>query len=52
VDSGITEIRLSRPRPDRGTAIVRSDTRNQHGGVVRTAIAGVVVPRRSPIDGD
>jgi acyl dehydratase len=52
VDSEITEIRLSRPHSDRGTAIVRSDTRNQHGEVVRTPIARLVVPRRSPIDGD
>jgi hypothetical protein len=47
VASEVIEIRPSRSRPDRGTAIVRSDTRNQQGEIVQTLIARLVVPRRS-----
>jgi acyl dehydratase len=52
VESEVIEIRPSRSRADRGTAIVRSDTRNQQGEGVQPLIARLVVPRRSPIDGD
>jgi acyl dehydratase len=52
VESEVIEIRPSRSRPDRGTAIVRSDTRNQQGEVVQTLIARLVVPRRSPTEGE
>jgi acyl dehydratase len=51
VESEVIEIRPSRSRADRGTAIVRSDTRNQQGEVVQTLIARLVVPRRSRIEG-
>jgi acyl dehydratase len=52
VESEVIEIRPSRSRADRGTAIVHSETRNQQGEVVQPLIARLVVPRRSPIDGD
>jgi acyl dehydratase len=51
VDSEVVEIRPSRSRPDRGTVIVRSDTRNQQGEIVQTLVARLVVPRRSRADG-
>ena len=51
VDSEVVEIRPSRSRPDRGTAVVRSDTRNQQGEIVQTLVARLVVPRRSRADG-
>jgi acyl dehydratase len=35
VDSEVIEIKPSRPRPDRGTVTVRSDTRNQRGEIVQ-----------------
>jgi acyl dehydratase len=46
VVSEIVEITPSRSHPDRGTVRVRSETRNQHGEVVQTFIARLVVPRR------
>lgn len=46
VVSEIVEIIPSRSRPDRGTIRVRSETRNQHGEVVQTFIARLLVPRR------
>ena len=46
VESEVLEITPSRSRPDRGTATVRSLTRNQHGDVVLSWTAKVIVPRR------
>lgn len=46
VYSEITDIRLSRSRPDRGTVTLRSETRNQHGEAVQILTARLVVPRR------
>ena len=46
VESEVMEITLSRSRPDRGIATVRSVTRNQHGDVVQTLTAKLIVPRR------
>ena len=51
VDSEVVEIRPSRSRPDRGTVVVRSDTRNQQSEIVQTLVARLVVPRRSRGDG-
>lgn len=46
VESEILELRPSRSRPDRGMAAVRSETRDQFGGVVQVLVAKLVVPRR------
>jgi acyl dehydratase len=46
VVSEIVEITPSRSRPNRGSVRVRSETRNQHGDVVQTFTARLVVPRR------
>jgi acyl dehydratase len=47
VESEIIEISPSRSRPNRGSVRVRSETRNQHGDVVQTFTARLVVPRRA-----
>ena len=49
VESEILELRPSRSRPDRGTAIVRSETRDQFGEVVQVLVAKLVVPRRTQV---
>lgn len=46
VESEVVAIRPSRSRPDRGMVTVRSDTRNQHGELLQTLVAKLVVPRR------
>jgi acyl dehydratase len=46
VESEIVEVTPSRSRPDRGTIVVRNETRNQHGDVVQKFTAKLVVPRR------
>jgi acyl dehydratase len=46
VESEVIEITPSRSRPDRGSVRIRSETRNQHGEVVQTFTARLVVPRR------
>lgn len=43
----IIEVKPSRSRPDRGIAIVRCETFNQHGEPVQVLTANVVVWRRS-----
>jgi hypothetical protein len=48
VESEVVEISPSRSRPDRGSVLVRTHTRNQHGDVVQTFTARLVVPRRVP----
>jgi acyl dehydratase len=45
VESEVVELRPSRSRPDRGVAVVRSETRNQRGKVVQVLVAKLVVPR-------
>jgi len=47
VESEVLEIRPSRSHPDRGMAIVRSETKNQHGDVLQIMTAKLVVPRRT-----
>ena len=46
VETEVLEITPSRSRPDRGTAIVRCTTLNQHGEPVQTFTPKLVVPRR------
>ena len=45
VESEVLELRPSRSRPDRGSATVRSETRNQRGDTVQVFVARLVVPR-------
>jgi acyl dehydratase len=47
VESEVLEVKPSRSRPDSGMVTVRSETRNQHGGVVQVLTAKLVVPRRA-----
>jgi acyl dehydratase len=46
VESEVLQVTPSRSRPDRGTVLLRSETRNQRGEVVQTLKARLVVPRR------
>jgi acyl dehydratase len=53
VESEVLEVTPSRSRPDRGTAVVRSETRNQRGETVQIFTARLIVPRRPGAgDGD
>jgi len=49
VTSEILEIKPSRSRPERGMAIMRSETRNQHGDIVQILTSKLVVPKRNPV---
>jgi acyl dehydratase len=51
VASEVLEVTPSRSRPERGTVILRSETRNQRGEVVQTLTARLVVPRRPAVAG-
>lgn len=46
VESEVMEITPSRSRPDRGMALVRSETKNQRDEVVQVLLAKLVLPRR------
>ena len=46
VESEVVEVVPSRSRPDRGTVVVRSETRNQRGDVVQATTVKLLVPRR------
>ena len=46
VESEVVEVTPSRSRPDRGTVVVRSETRNEHGEVVQITTMKLLVPRR------
>jgi acyl dehydratase len=46
VESEILEIIPSRSKPDRGMAVIRSETRNQHGEAVQILTAKIIVQRR------
>jgi acyl dehydratase len=46
VASEIVEVIPSRSQPNRGSIRVRCETRNQHGEVVQTFMARLIVPRR------
>ena len=47
VDSEVLELKPSKSRPDRGTATVRSETKNQRGETVQVITMRLVVPRRT-----
>ncbi|MDB5859957.1 MAG: dehydratase [Ramlibacter sp.] len=47
VDSEVVELIPSRSRPDRGMLVLRSRTLNQHGEVVQTLTARLMLPRRA-----
>jgi acyl dehydratase len=46
VESEVVEITPSRSKPDRGIAVLRSETRNQRGEVVQVLTSRLIVPRR------
>lgn len=46
VHSEVMELVPSRSRPERGTVLLRSETRNQRGEVAQILVARLVVPRR------
>jgi acyl dehydratase len=47
VESEVVSVTPSRSRPDRGTVIVRSVTKNQKNETVQELTAKLIVPRRS-----
>ncbi|MGD9783625.1 MAG: MaoC family dehydratase [Hyphomicrobiaceae bacterium] len=50
VEIEILELHPSRSRPDRGSALLRNTTLNQHGHAVQTFTVRVPLPRRSAAD--
>jgi acyl dehydratase len=48
VESEVVEVVPSRSHPDRGTVVVRSETRNGRGEVVQITTMKLLVPRREP----
>jgi len=48
VHSEVLEVTPSRTHPDRGSILVRSETRDQIGEVVQVFTARMIVPRRTP----
>jgi acyl dehydratase len=46
VEYEVLEVTPSRTRPERGTIILRTETKNQHGSVVQTTKVRLIVPRR------
>lgn len=48
VTSEILEVKPSRSKPERGMAIMRSETKNQRGEVLQVLTSRLIVPRRSP----
>jgi acyl dehydratase len=46
VESEVVEATPSRSRPDRGTVVLRSETRNARGEVVQATTVKLFVPRR------
>lgn len=46
VESEIVSVTPSRTRPERGIAVVRSETKNQRGELRQVMVAKMVVPRR------
>ncbi len=48
VESEVLELRPMRSRPERGLAIIRSETKNQAGEIVQTLVAKMIIPRRNP----
>jgi acyl dehydratase len=46
VECEILSVTPSRSRPERGSVLMRSETKNQHGEVLQILTAKLVVPRR------
>jgi acyl dehydratase len=46
VETEVIDIARSRSRPDRGSVMLRSETRNQHGEVVQASTVRIIVPAR------
>jgi acyl dehydratase len=46
VECEILTVTPSRSKPERGTVLMRTETRNQHGAVLQVLTAKLVVPRR------
>lgn len=46
VETEVIEMWTLRSRQDRGLVTIRSETKNQHGEVVQTLVAKLVVPRK------
>lgn len=48
VTSEILEVKPSRSRPERGMAVMRSETKNQRGEVLQIFTPRLIVPKRNP----
>lgn len=51
VEAEVLEVRPSRSRPDRGTAIVRIETKDREGELAQIFTVTMIVPRRPPAGG-
>lgn len=49
VESEVLEVRPSKSRPQQGLVKVRTNTLNQHGDIVQTSVANLLVPCRSAL---
>ena len=50
LETEILDVRASRSKPDRGIIRIRNVTTNQHGEIVQTFVAFVMVRRRPPTE--
>ncbi|MDY0870374.1 MaoC family dehydratase [Dongia rigui] len=48
VTSEILEVKPSRSKPERGMAVMRSETKNQRGEVLQILTSRLIVPKRRP----
>jgi acyl dehydratase len=46
IEVEIVEVTPSRSKPDRGTVVTRTETKNQHGTVVQVTQTRIIMPRR------
>jgi acyl dehydratase len=46
VEYEVMDVTPSRTRPERGTILLKTETKNQHGTVVQTTTVRLIVPRR------
>jgi acyl dehydratase len=46
VEYEVLEVTPSRTRPERGTILLKTETKNQHGTIVQTTTVRLIVPRR------
>jgi acyl dehydratase len=46
IECEILSVTPSRSKPERGTVLMRTETKNQHGAVLQVLTAKLVVPRR------